>query len=63
MKKCMNCNVELSKDDIALCKKMLGKNIKQFFCREHLADLLDTDVEILNEKIEQFKDEGCTLFL
>ena len=63
MKKCMNCNIELSKDDIALCKKMLGKNIKQFFCREHLADLLDTDVENLNEKIEQFKDEGCTLFL
>lgn len=63
MKKCFNCDAELSKDDIALCKKMLGKKIKQFFCREHLAEVLDTDVDTLTEKVEQFKEEGCTLFL
>lgn len=55
--------MELSKDDIALCKKMLGKKIKQFFCREHLAEVLDTDIDTLTEKVEQFKEEGCTLFL
>ena len=63
MEKCFYCNQELSKDDTALCKKLLGKKIKQFFCREHLAELLDTDVDALTEKIEQFKEEGCTLFL
>ncbi len=63
MEYCFTCKCELSKDDAALCKKMLGKKIKQFFCREHLAELLDTDVETLTEKIEQFKEEGCTLFL
>ena len=63
MEKWFNSNLELSKDDVALCKKMLGKKIKQFFCREHLAELLDTDVETLTEKVEQFKEEGCTLFL
>lgn len=63
MEKCFNCGQELSREDVALCKKMLGKNIKQLFCREHLAEILDTDIEDLNEKVEQFKEEGCTLFL
>ena len=60
---CYYCQKELCKDDIGLCKKLLGKKIKQFFCREHLAKLLETDVDTLTEKIEQFKEEGCTLFI
>lgn len=63
MEECYYCKTTMSKDDKALCKKLLGKNIKQFFCRKHLAEVLDTDVETLNEKVEQFKEEGCTLFL
>ena len=61
--KCYYCQNDLNKDDVGLCKKLLGKKIKQFFCREHLAEVLATDVETLTEKIEQFKEEGCTLFL
>ncbi len=63
MEKCYYCDTELKKDDVALCKKLLGKKIKQYFCQEHLAEVLDTDVDILTEKIEQFKEEGCTLFI
>ena len=55
MEKCYYCDTELEKDDVALCKKLLGKKIKQYFCREHL--------DTLTEKIEQFKEEGCTLFI
>ena len=53
----------MTKDDKALCKKLLGRKIKQFFCREHLAEILDTDEETLTEKVKQFKEEGCTLFV
>lgn len=63
MKKCYVCKCDLKKDDIGLCKKLLGKNTKQFLCKEHLADVLDVDNETLEEKLQQFKDEGCTLFL
>lgn len=63
MKNCVNCGRNLQKDEIALSKKMLGKNTKQFLCLDCLSDYLNTDQEILKEKIEQFKDEGCTLFL
>ena len=55
--------MKLEKDDVALCKKLLGKKIKQYFCRRHLAEVLDTDIDTLTEKIEQFKEEGCTLFI
>lgn len=41
---------------------MLGEKIKKFYCMNCLASYLDTTVEELFEKIEEFKDEGCTLF-
>lgn len=63
MVECYYCKKVLSKDDKALCKKLLGKRIKQFFCREHLAEVLDTDIDTLAAKVKQFKEEGCTLFL
>lgn len=63
MKICTNCSKNLVKDEIALSKKMLGKNTKQYLCLGCLSDYLNTDKEILLEKIEQFKEEGCTLFV
>ena len=62
MKKCLECNKNLTKDEIGLNKKMLGRNTKQFLCLECLSNYLNTDTEILIEKIEQLKEEGCTLF-
>ena len=61
--KCINCGKELTKDEIALTKKLISKKTKQFYCLNCLADYLGTTVEALLEKIQQFKEEGCTLFL
>lgn len=63
MKNCVKCKKGLEKDEVALSKKLLGKNTKEFLCLDCLSEYLDTDQEILREKIEQFKEEGCTLFL
>ena len=57
------CNKGLEKDEIALCKKLLGRKTKQFLCIDCLSEYLNTDQDLLLQKIEQFKDEGCTLFL
>ncbi len=62
MKSCTNCNKDLKKDEIALCKKLLGKKTKQYLCIDCLSEYLNTDKELLMLKIEQFKEEGCTLF-
>lgn len=62
MKKCIECRKNLTKDEIALNKKLISKNTKQFLCMDCLSAFLNTDREILEDKIVQFKEEGCTLF-
>lgn len=59
---CRNCNTVLDKDTIALNKKLLSVDLKEFYCLECLADTFDCSVNDLRIKIEEFKEEGCTLF-
>lgn len=62
-KECLACRkTPLNKDTIGINKKMLGTNIKSFYCMDCLADYLGCTIEDLLEKIEEFKDEGSTLF-
>lgn len=62
-KKCLACKKSpLDKDTIGINKKLLGKDIKTFYCIDCLANYLDCTVSDLLEKIELFKDEGCDLF-
>lgn len=60
--KCCTCEAEVEQVSIALCKKLLDKNTKKFFCLKCLADYLDITVEDLLEKAADFKAQGCTLF-
>ena len=60
---CLACGkANLNKDTIGINKKLIGKQIKTFYCMDCLADYLGCTVEDLIEKIEEFKDEGCELF-
>ena len=60
---CVNCNKKnLDKNMIGINKKLLGKEIRNFYCMECLAAYLEVTVEELLDKIEQFKSEGCKLF-
>lgn len=60
---CYACGKEpLSKDEIGINRKLSGKNVKRFFCIDCFAEQLEVSTEELLEKIEEFKNEGCTLF-
>ena len=59
----MICDKEIwEKNTLGINKKLLGEDIINFYCMNCLANYLDVTVEDLNEKIEEFKDEGCKLF-
>ena len=60
---CLACSKKpLNKDTIGINKKLIGKQVKTFYCMDCLADYLGCTVEDLLEKIEEFKEEGCELF-
>jgi len=55
-------NESLSKNEIGLNKKLLGRKIKQFYCLSCLAEYLTATTDELLAKVEEFKEQGCTLF-
>ncbi len=62
-KKCYVCGKEpLSKDEVGLSKKLIDKKTTQFYCLTCMAEYFEVEEEELLAKIEQFKEEGCTLF-
>ncbi len=62
-KQCCVCSKKLNKDEIALCKKLLGLDMEDFYCLDCLGGFLECSVEDLRIKIQEFKEQGCTLFL
>ncbi len=62
-KKCYVCGKSpLSKDEIGITKKLIDKKTTNFYCLMCLAEYFEVDEEELIAKIEEFKNEGCTLF-
>ena len=60
---CVMCGkTDLEKDTIGINKKLLGLDIQNFYCMDCLAEYLECSVDELFDKIEEFKEEGCTLF-
>ena len=62
-KKCYVCGKSpLNKDEIGITKKLIDKKTTNFYCLACLAEYFEVDEEELIAKIEEFKNEGCTLF-
>lgn len=66
MSKTYNCiacgKKKLDKDTIGINKKLIGEDVKTFYCMDCLADYLGCKVQDILDKIEEFKEEGCKLF-
>ena len=61
---CIACGKSnLDKDTIGINKKLLGEDIDNFYCMNCLADYLECGVQDIMDKIDEFKEEGCKLFL
>lgn len=63
MAECTRCGRSLTNDEIGLSKKLTGRGTTRFYCISCLAgDFGVTEQRLLN-KIEEFRAEGCTLFV
>lgn len=60
---CCECDRKLVKDEVALSQKLLGTEIDEFYCIDCLGEYLECSKEDLEIKIQEFKEQGCTLFL
>jgi len=60
---CTDCSATLEKDEIALVKKLFGKDISTFYCLNCTASIIDCEISDLKDKIQEFKEQGCALFL
>lgn len=59
---CLKCKKNLSSDEIGLHKKLINRGASEFMCIDCLAQYFNVSREMLEEKISQFKNMGCTLF-
>lgn len=62
-RKCRDCGNPLTKDMMALNKKLVSSEMKEFLCLDCLSESFGCDREDLEIKIEEYKEQGCTLFL
>ena len=59
----MDCGKQLSKDEIALTRKLIDDEAEEYYCLPCMAEFLGCSVDDLEIKIQEFKEQGCTLFL
>ena len=60
---CCDCGRTLKRDEIALTQKLIDIDTEEFYCLDCLAEYVGCTVQDLKEKIQEFKEQGCTLFL
>jgi len=62
MDNCFRCGRELTKDEIAIYKRMVNRGAVEYLCKTCFAKAYNVTEELVQEKIEHFKRCGCTLF-
>lgn len=62
MSLCNKCGKSLSRDEEGLYRKLMEMEPKEYLCIECLAEYFGCTVEVLQQKIEHFRNLGCFLF-
>lgn len=62
-KACTDCGKAITKDEIALSRKLIDVDTTELYCLKCMAENFGCTEEDLKIKIQEFKEQGCTLFL
>lgn len=60
---CFKCGAGLSNDEIGLFKKLVNRGADKFMCIECMSEYFEVSESALCDKIEQYRNMGCTLFI
>jgi len=60
---CTECGKKISKDEIALSRKLIDPDTEELYCLPCMAENFGCTTQDLVIKIQEFKEQGCTLFL
>ena len=63
MARCIECGRELTNDEIGLHKKMIDRGATEHLCLTCLAAFFHCEESFLARKIDQFREQGCLLFV
>ena len=62
METCVSCGRTLTRDEIAVTKKLINRGAVKFYCIPCLAAYFEVKPEDIEERIRYFRQMGCTLF-
>jgi len=60
---CYECGRPLTVDEIAVHRKLISRAATEYMCKTCLAFYFNVPEAKIDEKIEQFKRQGCLLFI
>lgn len=59
---CVDCASSLRRDEIAITKRLVGRGATQFYCISCLARRLGVPTATIEQKIQEYREMGCSLF-
>ena len=59
---CVSCGRPVTRDEIAVTKKLINRGAAKFYCVPCLARYFEVKPEDIEERIRYFRQMGCTLF-
>lgn len=59
---CMQCGGAVTRDEMAMTRKLINRGAVQFLCIPCLARRFEAAEAELYQRMQDFKDMGCTLF-
>ncbi len=62
MSACARCGAALTADEIAITRKLINRGTDTFYCAGCLADHFQVTRAEIEERIDYFRQMGCTLF-
>ena len=60
---CKNCGRPVTRDEVALTKKLINRASKEFLCIPCLCEKFEMTEDECRTLIEHFREAGCHLFL